>query len=95
MKITKTQLKKIIKEELGYMGEKAMLEDFHNTSLANSRVKATLKDVMGTGPKYLVTIEIKDPDGEFDDAEDLRIALGEELLIPHLVDVLGNADYLV
>ena len=94
MKITKSQLKKLIKEELG------MVEDSHNTSLADSRVKATMKDIVRVdrgdrGPKYLVDIEIEDPDGVFDDEEDLAVVLGDELLIPHLRDVLGDADYTI
>jgi hypothetical protein len=94
MKITKSQLKKLIKEELG------MVEGSHNTSLANSRVKATMKDIVRVdrwdrGPKYLVDIEIEDPDGVFDDEEDLAVVLNDELLIPHLRDVLGDADYTI
>ena len=94
MKITKSQLKKLIKEELD-----TTMEDSHNTSLANSRVKATMKDVVRVdrwdrGPKYLVDIEIEDPDGVFDDEEDLAVVLNDELLIPHLRDALGDAERL-
>jgi hypothetical protein len=64
---------------------------------AYNQVRATMKPVVAdekTG-KYLVTIEIVDPERTWETAEDVTIDLGEELLVPYLRDIFKTADYVL
>jgi hypothetical protein len=89
MKITKSQLKQIIQEELGKIAEVDM-EDDTGIDYEGNGVRAIISDYGKTDDKkYSVTIEIVDPNNYIDEetfGEDL-----EELLLPYLIDNFASA----
>ena len=93
MKITKTQLKQIIKEELEKVTEMDM-EDKPEVDYEGNGVEALISDYGKVGDKkYSVTIDIRDPKDYIDEetfGKDL-----EELLLPWMRDNFAKADILV
>ena len=89
MKVTKTQLRQIIQEELGKIAEVDM-EDEPEVNYKDNGVRAIISDYGKTDDKkYSVTIEIVDPNNYIDEetfGEDL-----EELLLPYLIDNFASA----
>ena len=90
MKITKSQLKQIIKEELEKVTEMDT-DDEPEVNYEGNGVEATISDYGKVDDKkYSVTIEIRDPEDYIDEetfGKDL-----EELLLPWLIDNFAEAN---